>query len=434
MVLVNERLYYLKKLKQEIELNRAQILVALNKDLGKCQTEAYITEYYLTVRELEHTIKHLAKWTRIKNVREQLINIPCSSYIIRKPYGKVSIAAPWNYPFYLSMIPIIGAISGGNTVLLKVSQKTKNTAKLIYSIIEKVFPKEKVEVIGLADGDREKFMKADTDFIFFTGSLEVGKKIAKLAAEKLIPYVLELGGKSPAIITENANLDTAVRRLILGKLVNVGQTCIAPDYLILHESLVEEFFEKANKTIADFYGGEPLTSPDYGQIIDVEKMKKFKNMCIEAGIYKEDNFDFENRRIRPHIFLADLENVFMQEEIFGPFLPVLTYKEESEILAIVKKNNYPLALYVFTENKEEESFLIESIDFGGATINDSLLHITNPNLPFGGIKTSGMGRYHGEHSFKCFTYEAAVLKKSIFPDFKIKYPPYKLNIINFLKK
>lgn len=432
---INYRINKLKQIKIELSKNREKILSALEKDLGKNHNEAYISEYYTTLSELEHTIKNLSKWEKPKKIRGQMLNFFSKSYIIKKPYGKVSIASPWNYPFYLSMVPLIGALAAGNKVLLKTSHKSFNTSILIKEILGKIFDENEVKVIGLdEDNDKKRFLEDETDFIFFTGSKKVGDKIAEFAAKKSIPYVLELGGKSPVIIFSDFDISVAAKRIMYGKLINAGQTCIAPDYVLIEEDKREIFIDECYKVIDKLYGENILDSKFYSKIIDKEKIEYFKTMLKAEKIFCETDISYEKQKMKPKIFATDMDSLFMKEEIFGPFLPVLSYKNIDDILDTIKKNNFPLAMYIFTNDKFNAEKIIKNISAGGVTINDTLLHITNYNLPFGGIKNSGIGKYHGKYSYDIFTYETGVMKRSKIPDLLFRYPPYKIDLKKLFRK
>lgn len=422
---IRERLYKLENLSYTLINNREKILKALETDLGKSMEEAYLSEYLMVVEELAYTIKHLAKWAKKEKRLLPIYQQVGKGQIHYRPYGKVAIASPWNYPFLLAMAPAIGALAAGNTVVLKTSKKAPATSKIVKEIFGEVYAEDEVLVYGLGEGDRQRFMDEDMDFLFFTGSTKVGRQMARLAGEKMIPLVLELGGKSPVIVAEVRNLKTVARRIIWGKTLNAGQTCVAPDYLLVRKDLEEALKAEMNKAIEEFFGPNPLDSPHLSSIIDLDHFNRLASLLKGQGLYDKDLADSNKLKFVPRVFSTDLKSPFMEEEIFGPFLPILTFESLEECAEIIKVHKDPLALYLFTEDKEEIDFVLENISFGGGAINDTLVHLSIPSLPFGGVGASGQGSYHGKYSFETFSRKVSILKKSAKIDLPFRYPPYK---------
>lgn len=422
---LKERLYKLENLNFTIRKNREEILQALKADLGKSMEEAYLSEYLMVIEELSYAIKKLPKWAKKERKILPIYQQVGQGEIHYLPYGRVGIASPWNYPFLLAMAPAIGALAAGNTVVLKTSKKAPATSTIIKEIFAEVYKEEEVLVYGLEEGSRQRFMDEDIDFLFFTGSTKVGRQMAKLAGEKMIPLVLELGGKSPVIVSQGKNLKTVARRIIWGKTLNAGQTCVAPDYLLVRKNLEEPLKIEMTRAIEEFFGPNPLDSPHLSSIIDLDHFNRHVDLLKGQGIYEESLADSEKLKFVPRIFSTDMTSPFMEEEIFGPFLPVLAFDTLEECAEIIKVHKDPLALYLFTEDKEEISYVLENISFGGGAINDTLVHLSVPSLPFGGVGASGQGSYHGKYSFETFSRKVSILKKSTKIDLPFRYPPYK---------
>lgn len=418
----------LKKLYDLIAGNEAAIQTALFKDLGKSAEESYATDTGLVLAEIRHTLKHLARWMRPRRVRTNLVNLPAVSRIYQEPLGVILIIAPWNYPFQLSLLPMAAAIAAGNTVVLKPSELAPATADLIERLLTENFPPEMIRVI---QGDGAAVVPAlirgfRFDHIFFTGSVAVGRSIYRLAAETLTPVTLELGGKSPAVVAGDADLFVAARRIIIGKFTNTGQTCIAPDYVLVHEDVHRKFLSLLQDTLIRFYGPQPEKSPDYGRIINEKCFDTLVSYLSGGRIVCGGSHDREKLYIAPTV-MTDLQPgaSVMQQEIFGPVLPVLTYRSPEEALGIIRQNPDPLAFYLFTRDKKQEKFWIDALPFGGGCINNALWHFTNPWLPFGGIGSSGMGAYHGEYSFRRFSHSKPLMRSSTHVDPALKYPPFR---------
>jgi len=418
----------LQLLKQALLKYEKEISAALYTDLKKSAEEAYSTEIGLVLTELNLAIRKLHSWMAPKFVSTDLANLPSSSKIYRDALGVVLIISPWNYPFQLLMNPLIGAIAGGNVAVIKPSEFAEATSAIIEKIITEIFPSEYVHVV---QGDGASIVPAMMknfrfDHVFYTGSIPVGKAIYKMAAENLVPVTLELGGKSPCVVEADANLTTAAKRIVLGKFINVGQTCIAPDYILVQQSIRDELVLKLKSAIEKFYTTDASVSYDYGKIINEKRFDKLVSYLKEGNILYGGTHDKSKLFIAPTLLdEVSLESILMKEEIFGPILPIITYTTTEEALQIIKQNENPLAFYLFTSNKKTEEQLISSVAFGGGCINNADWHFTNHNLPFGGVGNSGMGAYHGKFSFDTFTRLKGVLKTPNWFDPFIKYPSFK---------
>jgi aldehyde dehydrogenase (NAD+) len=365
-----------------------------------------------------------------------LLNLPSSSKLYKDPLGVVLIIAPWNYPFQLMINPLIGAIAAGNCVVLKPSEFAPATSRLISKMISEIFDPQYVKVV---EGDGAEVIPVMMDgfrfdHVFYTGSIPVGRSIYKMAADKLIPVTLELGGKSPTIVDETANIAVAAKRIAFGKFINAGQTCIAPDYILVHTKIKEKFIEKLKEAITAFYSQDPASSDEYGKIINHKRFDKLVSYLDDCVVLHGGKHDRENLFISPTIIenvSADAE--IMHEEIFGPVLPVISYSNREEAVRIIERNESPLAFYLFTSSAKEEKFWMENVSFGGGCINNADWHFTNHHLPFGGIGYSGIGAYHGIHSFNTFTHAKPVMKTPTWLDPSIKYPPFKGKLKLFKK-
>lgn len=431
---INYRKQRLIKLLYAIEKNQNEIAKALNNDFKKTEFEAFLTETFIVISELKLTIKNMKKWAKPNMVLPSILNFPSLDYIYKEPYGKVLIISPWNYPFQLAVSPAIAAIAAGNSVTIKPSELTPNTSKLIAKIFSEVFEKEHVEVIQGGIEVSQELLSRRWDYIFFTGSVNVGKIVAKAAAENLTPVTLELGGKNPCIIDKKVDLDVAARRIVWGKFVNAGQTCIAPDFLLVEKSVKEELTKKLIHEIETSYGTNQQNSNDYPRIITKKNWERL------VGFTKNQKIIYGGKHNENDLFLSptlidepSLESPVMQEEIFGPILPILTFENKNQINNIIERYEKPLALYVFSNNKKFSVDLIKNLSFGGGCVNDTLVHFANNRLPFGGVGHSGIGAYHGKLSFNIFSHQKAIVKKPTWLDIKLRYAPYK-NKIKALKK
>ena len=422
------RLLQLQRLKKAVLENEKQLYAALYADLKKTDEDAWATEVGFFLSELNHTMKHLKDWMEPKSVATNLVNMPSTSYTIQEPLGVVCIIAPWNYPFQLLFTPLIGAIAGGNCVVLKPSEFAPATAKLMGKIVESLFPENYIQYLEGEGATVLPPLLTDNrfDHIFYTGSTAVGKIIYKYAAEQLVPVTLELGGKSPAVITSDANLRVAARRLANPKFSNCGQMCIAPDYVLVPSDLKDNLIKELIIALQSFYGADAATSEHYGKIINDKQWLRITSYLGDGEIVYGGKSNREKLFIEPTIMTGvHADAKIMQEEIFGPILPILTYESNEEALAIINKNPNPLAFYVFTENKADEQYWLTNVPSGGACVNNATMHITNHDLPFGGRGFSGTGGYHGKQSFDTFTHTKSVLKTPTWIDPGFKYPPYK---------
>lgn len=422
------RLLQLERLKKVVMDSEKILYEALYADLKKTEEDAWATEVGFFLSELNYTIKHLQEWMQPKSVATNLVNMPSSSYTIQEPLGVVCIIAPWNYPFQLLFTPLIGAIAGGNCAVLKPSEFAPATAKVMAKIVDDLFPNNYMLYL---EGDGATVLpplltENRFDHIFYTGSTVVGKIIYKYAAEKLVPVTLELGGKSPAVITADANLRVAARRLASPKFSNCGQMCIAPDYILVPSELKDKLIKELINAIQSFYGVDAEASEHYGKIINDKQWLRITSYLSEGEIVYGGKSNREKLFIEPTIMTGvHADAKMMQDEIFGPILPILTYQSKEEALAIIQKNPNPLAFYVFTENKADEQYWLTNVPSGGACVNNATMHITNHDLPFGGRGFSGTGGYHGKLSFNTFTHTKSVLKTPTWMDPSFKYPPYK---------
>lgn len=420
------RIEQLKKLKQIILNNEEYLMTALKRDLNKSFFESFKTEIGFTIKELSYFIKNLKKWSKPQKVKTSIINFYGKSYVYHEPYGVSLIISPWNYPFQLTVSPIIGSIAAGNCTAIKVSEHSPNTSEALANILNKNFNENYLHVFQGESNVAKDLLNEKFDYIFFTGSTSVGQKVMQAAAKNITPITLELGGKSPCIIDENIDLDVAVRRIAWGKFINAGQTCIAPDYLFINKNIKEEFIEKFIKTIEKFYGNNPKISQYYPSIITENHFKRLIELMKNQNIIYGGKYDLESKYIQPTILESpDSDSKVMQEEIFGPLLPVYEYENIDSVIKFIKNRPKPLALYFFSKNKELQNKITCEISYGGGSINDTVMHIANLNLPFGGVGDSGIGHYHGKYSYETFSNKKSLLKKTFWPDLKLRYPPYK---------
>jgi aldehyde dehydrogenase (NAD+) len=419
----------LQKLIVAVTKNQDKIYAALKADLGKPELESLLSENGSVIEEAKYALKHLSSWMKPQKVSTPLLAQPGKSYIYPEPKGVVAVLSPWNYPISLALNPVVAALAAGNCVILKPSELAPACSKVLREIIEQNF---KTEVFACVEGDATvatNLLKERFDHIFFTGSTQVGKKIMMAAAEHLTPVTLELGGKSPCIVDESASLDVAASRIVWGKFFNAGQTCVAPDYVLVHSKIYEKFLEKLKKRVRVELGEDPSLTPDYGRIINERHFDRLISYMNDGKLLCGGAFKKEEKYIAPTI-LADveLESKVMQEEIFGPILPVLPYSNLNEAKEIVRLHPNPLALYLFCEDDAVKEQVLREIPSGGVCINDTVIHLVPPELPFGGRGQSGVGAYHGEAGFDVFTHHKSVLQKTTLIDPPIRYRPYSKNM------
>ncbi|KYP13781.1 aldehyde dehydrogenase family protein [Flavihumibacter sp. CACIAM 22H1] len=423
-----ERVQLLRQVRASILRNEEDIYAALQKDLHKCKEESWVTEIGMTISEIDHAIQHLKKWMRPKPVPTNLVNLPSASYIYPEPLGVVLVIGPWNYPFMLVMAPMIGALAAGNTVVIKPSEHAPATVQIIEKIIRESCTQQEVLFVS-GDGATlvpELMQQFRFDHVFFTGGTRVGKKIYEMAAARLVPVTLELGGKSPCIVEEDASVEVAARRITLGKFSNAGQICIAPDYLLVHASIKDKLVKALKKNIRRFYGDNPQASAEYCRIINTAQFHRLKAYLDAVPILHGATTSEADLYIEPTL-VAPLttDTALMQEEIFGPILPVFSFHTMQEALEIIRLHPNPLAFYVFTSSKSKEEAWIRSVPAGTGCINNAAWQFTNPSLPFGGRGDSGIGSAHGKFSFDRFTHFKAVMKTPTWFDPALKYPPMK---------
>ncbi|MDU4447542.1 MAG: aldehyde dehydrogenase family protein [Anaerococcus vaginalis] len=422
-------------LKNSIDKYKEEIIYALKMDLNKSSTESYISEIASAYAEIDFSLKNLSDW--MKDTREitNMEAMPAKSFTRYEPLGVTLVISPWNYPFLLAINPIVNAISSGNTVILKTSKKSSYTSKIIKKLLDESFDRAFIYCVDNEKVSHDELLSYKYDHIFFTGSQKVGKIIMKKASENLTKVTLELGGKSPCIVDESANLKFAAKRIIWGKLLNSGQTCVAPDYLLVHKDVKKELLRLMKQTILEFYGDRALENPDYPRIIDKNSFERLINLMEGQNIYTGGLYNSKTLKIEPTIIdNVDFANKIMQEEIFGPILPVIEYNDIFKIIEKLKFMDKPLSMYIFSEDKEHIDRLTYDLSSGGVCINDTIMHLTNPNLEFGGVGESGMGGYHGKFGFMNFSNRKSIMIRSNNIDIKIKYPPYSKGQEKIIKK
>ncbi|MDY0023937.1 MAG: aldehyde dehydrogenase [Candidatus Izemoplasmatales bacterium] len=425
----------LNKLYDAIVEYEDEIKEALYLDLHKSPGEAYLTEIGVTLKEIKYQIKHLKKMMKNKRVRTELTHFPAKSFISPAPYGVVLIMSPWNYPIFLTLAPLAGAMAAGNTVVIKPSNYSSNTSDVIEKIISSTFENEYIAVVKGGREENQDLLNQKFNYIFFTGSTEVAKIVMEKAAKNLTPVSLELGGKSPTVVTRSADIDLTAKRIVFGKLINVGQTCVAPDYILADQLIEKELIEKLIYYIKEFYGDNPLNNQRYGKIINKKHFERLLGLIPKDKIAYGGGFDEETLKIQPTILKnITADDSVMQEEIFGPILPVLTYENIDEAVDFVNDRPHPLAFYLFTTDKATMEDLLNRCQAGGGCINDTIMQVASDYLPFGGVGDSGMGSYHGKKSFETFTHYRSVIKKSNVIDIPLRYFPVSDKKEKFIKK
>ena len=432
---IDFRLKQLKKLKQSVVNHIDDIYEALWNDLHKCKEEAFLTEISIVLNEINDHIKHLKRWAKPKKVKTPLYLMPSKSYVMYEPYGVALIIAPWNYPFHLMFAPLVGAISSGCCAVMKPSPYSQYTSEIMQTIIDETFDKEYITMIQGHRDVNQVLLAQKFDFIFYTGSPDMGRVVMEAASKNLTPLVLELGGKSPCIVDKDCNLEFAARRIVWGKTINAGQTCVAPDYLMVHKSVKKELVAKMIECAEYFYGKDMKRSDSFCRIINDKSYKRLVSYLNEGEIIYGGNCDEEERYIQFTLLdlgqKSEFEVNVMKQEIFGPILPVIEFDNINKVSDFISNRPKPLALYYFGNDKNALDLLNKTTS-GGVCINDTILHVANEHLPFGGVGESGMGKYHSQESFLAFSNKRAVLKSSNKIDFAMKYPPYEK--IDLIKK
>ena len=425
----------LELLKQTILANEKKIYEALKEDLGKSEIESYMCEVALVVNEIKYILKHLKSFVKKKKVPTSIVNFPASSYEMPCPKGNVLIMSPWNYPFMLTIEPLVDALAAGNTAIVKPSAYSKATSKLIYEMLSSTFEQKYVAVVTGGREVNQDLLTLKFDHIFFTGSKTVGHEVLKNAERNLTTVTLELGGKSPCIVDKTAPIALAAKRIVFGKFINCGQTCIAPDYILVHESVKEMFLRSLILEIKLQYGKNPLTDPLYGKIISEKHFDKVVGLLENQKVLYGGKYNRESLKIEPTVVVdPDLNSNIMTNEIFGPIIPVISYKTNSEALEIIRRNDTPLAQYIFTKDKNVKNFFETNVLFGGGCINDTIMHISTPLLAFGGVGQSGMGAYHGKRGFDTFSHYKSIINKSTKLDLPLRYRPHSNFKIKTIKK
>lgn len=418
-----KRIEKLKLLYTNIKLMENEINEALYKDLNKSKEESYMTEIGLTLNEISYMIKHCKKFSKIKKVRTPLSQFPAKSYEIPCPYGMVLIISPWNYPFMLTIEPLVDAITAGNLAVIKPSELSPNVSNVVQKLIMKTFKENEVCTILGGKEECSLLLDQDFDYIFYTGSTRVGKIVMQKASEHFTPVTLELGGKSPCIVDETANIKLAAKRIVFGKFLNAGQTCVAPDYIYCSKNIKDELIHEIERQIVLQYSVTPLTNPSYPKLINEKQfnnMLKFleKDKILFGGKYNKDSL-----KIEPTLLSSSFEDAVMQDEIFGPILPIVSFDNLDEAIKQINMYSKPLALYIFSNSKQNQNKVLNRCDFGGGCVNETIMHIANGNLGFGGIKQSGIGAYHGKVGFETFTHYKSIVDKSNLIDMPMRYQP-----------
>ncbi|WP_425435319.1 aldehyde dehydrogenase [Marininema halotolerans] len=423
------RKHHLHRLREWIRSHEAKISHALKEDLNKSTKEAYTTEIGITLKEIHTALNHVKQWSRPQRVPTSLIHFGAKSWIQPEPYGSALIIGPWNYPFQLLVAPLIAAIAAGNCAVIKPSELAPHTSSLIREMVEELFEATYIKVI---EGDAEtstELLAQPFDTIFFTGSVPVGKIVMEAAAKHLTPVTLELGGKSPVIVDNDADISLAAKRIAWGKTINAGQTCIAPDYLLVHRDVEEPLIKGIQAAIRENFGEHPLRHPDYPHIINRRHFDRLSHLLENGEILSGGVMDPKLPAIEPTLIgEVSWDDPIMNDEIFGPLLPVIPFDNLDEMIEKVRSKPKPLALYYFTSSKEKEKKILESLPFGGGCINDTVMHFASPYLPFGGVGPSGLGNYHGKHGFDAFSHHKGILKQTTRFDMPFRYPKSKVGL------
>ncbi len=423
---VKYRIDALKRLKKVIKAHEDEIYEALSKDLHKPKFETYTSEIGMVYEDINLMMKKLKVWAKPQLQKTGIANFPARSYIYSEPFGVSLIIGAWNYPLQLTLVPLVGAIAAGNTAIVKPSELAPASSSLIAKIIDASFDRAHVAVVEGGVETSQLLLEEKYDFIFFTGSTRIGRIVNMAAAKHLTPVVLELGGKSPCIVDQTADVELAARRITWGKFFNAGQSCVAPDYLLVHESQKDKLVKSIQECITEFFGENPQASRDLSRIINAKHFNRLIALMEDSSILVGGQQDAEFRYIAPTVVEVDSDDhPLMQEEIFGPILPIMTINSLDEAIDKVYNHPNPLALYIFSTSYKNQQKVVNSLNFGGGCINDTVAHVANHNIPFGGVGTSGMGQYHGKSSFDCFSHKKSIMHKVGWPDVPLRYPPYK---------
>jgi acyl-CoA reductase-like NAD-dependent aldehyde dehydrogenase len=432
---VSFRIEQLRKLKSMIRSHEDEIIHSLYNDLKKPPFESYASEIGIMYVEIEDAIRHVKSWSRPRRVATPIIHFLSSSRIYQEPYGVVLIMGPWNYPFHLLIVPLVGAIAAGNCVVIKPSELAGDMSRTLSKLISKYFQPDYICALEGGVETSQQLLAEKFDYIFYTGSTAVGRFVMEAASRNLTPVTLELGGKSPCIVDKDVSMDYAVKRIVWGKFFNAGQTCIAPDYCLVHSAIKEVFVEKMKKTIRDFYGEDPMQSVDYARIINDRHFQRLTHLLSDGNIIAGGKTDSTNLYIAPTLIDGvSLQDNIMKEEIFGPLFPIMTFDQLDQAIDLVNSLPRPLALYYFSNNAQNQQKILTKTSSGGGCINDTISHIGSQTLPFGGIGDSGMGAYHGRMSFDTFSHSKGILTRSNLVDMPIRYPPYgnKVTLLKWL--
>ncbi|MCR5050845.1 MAG: aldehyde dehydrogenase [Paludibacteraceae bacterium] len=414
----------LRRFRESIRKNEKQLTEAIRTDLGKSASESYMCEIGLVLSEIGYTLRHIDRWARGRRMATPLTNFHSKSMIIEEPYGVVLIMSPWNYPVLLTLEPLVGAIAAGNCAVVKPSAYSPATSEVMAKIITETFPEEYVSVVTGGRAENQNLLEQRFDYIFFTGGVTVGKMVMEKAARWLTPVTLELGGKSPVIIDHTANLRLAARRIAFGKFLNCGQTCIAPDYILIEQAVHDEFVSLLKEETSKMYG-DALRNDNYGKIINRKHFDRISGLINQKKVVMGGETNSDKLQIAPTILdHVTPDDAVMQEEIFGPLMPILTVENTDEAYNFVRDREKPLALYIFTSDKKTERRFLTEVSFGGGCVNDTIIHIATSNMPFGGVGNSGMGHYHGKYTFQTFSHSKAVVKKYTWLDITMRYQPY----------
>lgn len=422
----------LKKLRKVLLDMHDEIYKAFMLDFNKCEFDVISTEYSLVIQEIDYMLRHLRWFMKPKRVATSLVNVISSGYIYKEPYGVTLVMSPWNYPLQLSMVPVVASLASGNTVVLKPSKYAWNISLVLQKIASNFDPRLFSVVVGGRE-ENQALLNQKFDFIFFTGGDDVGRVVLEKASQHLTPVVLELGGKSPCVVTNDADIDLAAKRITWGKYLNAGQTCVAPDHVYVHESVKDKFISKVIGYIQNFYYQNRTITDDFPSIINDKHVERLVGLIDSSKVVFGGHVNKERRLIEPTIMdNVNLDDAIMKEEIFGPIMPILSFTSIDALIEEFKTQEKPLAFYLFTSNGKEAKRIMDLVSFGGGCINDTIMHLTNDRLPFGGVGRSGMGSYHGKKSFDTFTHEKSVLKKAKI-ELPLKYPPYTIGKMKFIK-